>query len=99
MRRSVRSRDLPVRWGGEEFLVILWNTRIPEAIEVAERIRNAIQNDTELNITISAGVAGGEIPTDLNQIQNWVTQADRALYQAKEEGRNRVRIYITSPAP
>lgn len=99
LRRSVRSRDLPVRWGGEEFLVILWNTRIPEAIEVAERIRNAIQNDTELNITISAGVAGGEIPTDLGQIQNWVTQADQALYQAKKEGRNRVRIYITSPAP
>lgn len=96
LRRSVRGHDLPIRWGGEEFLIILWNTKMAEAIEVAERIRHTIQHDSELNITISAGISGGEIPSDINQIQNWVSQADQALYQAKEEGRNRVRIYSTS---
>jgi diguanylate cyclase (GGDEF)-like protein len=84
-----------VRYGGEEFLLLCSGLDILAAAKVAERVRQAITS-TEITVrgdllpvTISAGVAqyiGGEELTEL------IERADKALYQAKGEGRNRVRL-------
>lgn len=90
----VRAQDILGRIGGEEFLLVLPNTPANKAIEIAERIREVIEqktmqiNEHTLNITASFGVATF---TDKQQTFNDIYQdADLALYQAKEQGRNRV---------
>ncbi len=89
----IREVDYIARFGGEEFLLILVNTPLTEAIVVAERIRKSIGKfsfgdlSPDLKITVSIGVAeykSGEMIDDL------LDRADAALYRAKESGRNRV---------
>lgn len=93
MRALLRTEDRPVRWGGEEFLVLLTNTDAEQAGVVAEKIRRAIAeapiecNGASIDITISLGVAEYRGEHDPLEI---IRRADRALYQAKDEGRNRV---------
>jgi len=97
-RQAIRHpMDLVARYGGEEFVIILPRTDIVGAMSVAERLRNAIQNlaiphaQSRANsvITISMGVST-LIPTLQNSPDNLLTQADQALYLAKQQGRNRV---------
>lgn len=89
LQYTVRSYDMAARYGGEEFAVILPDTDKPGAMELAERLRLAIERAEWLNrkITVSVGVAtlgfGQSIPA-------LIEEADRALYTAKERGRNRV---------
>jgi len=93
--REVREVDMPVRFGGEEFLVILPDTASPAAAEVAERIRRAVLETNfgeaghpPLHITISAGIA--EWKKDILHRDEMITLADGALYEAKRRGRNQV---------
>jgi diguanylate cyclase (GGDEF)-like protein len=87
---NCRGSDLVARYGGEEFAVLLPETRAQEAVELAERLRQAIESADYGNvgrITASFGVAalGADgSPTEI------VASADRALYEAKAQGRNRV---------
>ena len=89
-----RPNDLVVRFGGDEFAVILGNTDALEACRIAESIRNAVY---ELNmtyscngrITVSAGVAS-MIPAKEQPVLNLIRNADKSLYKAKELGRNMV---------
>lgn len=89
MQYTVRNYDMAARYGGEEFAAILPNTGKTGAMELAERLRRAIERAEWLNrqITVSVGVAtllaGQSIPA-------LIEEADRALYTAKEQGRNRV---------
>lgn len=94
--QAVRTDDLPVRFGGEEFLVLLPNCGRADARNLAERIRarvmghdwaNAVPTTPPLQVTVSCGVAG--LNTDLETL---ITDADRAMYQAKELGRNCVVV-------
>ena len=89
LQYTVRNYDMAARYGGEEFAVILPNTEKTGAMELAERLRRAIERAEWMNrrITVSIGVAtltyGQSIPV-------LIEEADRALYTAKEQGRNRV---------
>ncbi len=96
LRRTVRDTDIPARWGGEEFLVILPNTPKEGAWKAAEKVREALERqvfqDEDGNpvakVTLSGGVA--TFPEDGRQQTELMTAADKALYVAKNTGRNRV---------
>jgi diguanylate cyclase (GGDEF)-like protein/PAS domain S-box-containing protein len=93
-RENMRETDVTIRWGGEEFLLLLPETSRETALVAAERLRQAIEAATVechgqmINLTVSIGVAEpGE--TDICA-DDAVRRADRALYRAKSAGRNRV---------
>lgn len=94
LKQSVRASDLVIRYGGEEFLIILIDTVGDAAVKVADNIRCAVENlkvqvsGIVLQKTISIGIA--DFPTDSETFWQAVKFADVALYQAKERGRNRV---------
>ncbi|MDD7416594.1 MAG: diguanylate cyclase DgcA [Treponemataceae bacterium] len=95
--REIRGQDLAGRYGGEEFVVMLYKTDSKAAISVAERIRSAIETEkyvyegSELHVTISIGVATLDSKEPISA-KLLVEYADRALYQSKENGRNRVTL-------
>lgn len=99
LRASIRAIDVVSRFGGEEFAVILPETRAEGAIEIGERIRREIESlyfagEESLptgRLTISLGVAG--FPEDARDMKALVQRADRALYLAKAQGRNRIVAY------
>lgn len=84
-----RAGDLLARWGGEEFLLLLPHTRLEEALLLAERLRQAIAALTPGPVALSAslGVAARQQQMHLEQLIN---AADERLYQAKQNGRNRI---------
>lgn len=88
LRRTVRAYDILVRWGGEEFLIVLPGVDLDQARRLAERLRHAVEL-LETNgigpVTISAGVATIDSDYDFDQM---FAQADRRLLQAKQAGRN-----------
>ena len=91
-----RGSDFVARWGGEEFVALLWDTSLDEAVELAEKIRLSVENaeipcgDNEIiKITISIGI-NTQIPEKGILIKNFIKKADVALYIAKQKGRNRL---------
>lgn len=92
IRGRLRSEDRVYRYGGEEFVALLKDTDESGAIHVAEEIRSFVEQ-TELvpdqRITISIGVCDA---LQADSVDHWLNLGDRALYQAKAEGRNRVVI-------
>lgn len=94
-----RQRDLVCRWGGEEFLILLPESDVDGACQIAERIRGevasttVIAGDVRVQIHISAGVAARDGDTELAAL---IERADQGLYAAKEQGRNQVVSLRTS---
>ena len=94
IKGQVRGSDITFRWGGEEFLVFLPNTRVHYAKQIAENLRvHLFTHDINkfIRVTVSIGVAGtspGE--EDINVL---IKQSDQALYLAKAKGRNKVVIW------
>ena len=91
---SVRQVDLAARYGGEEFAVVVPETDLPGAIELADRLRTALANEeielpdgSRITVTSSFGVA---VKGDLPRAEELVAGADEALYTAKRAGKNRV---------
>lgn len=90
VRQRIRKSDIVARWGGEEFVLLLPDSELEEAIKVAQLLRKVIdEEDFESvgNITCSFGVAALEENEDAEHLLN---RADELLYEAKANGRNRV---------
>ncbi|MFC3551414.1 GGDEF domain-containing protein [Lysobacter cavernae] len=88
---SIRQHDIAVRYGGEEFLVLLPDTRLATAAQVAERIRQRIAHVAlPFALTVSIGLAASEPTRDWSE--RVFDRADQALYRAKSAGRNRVVV-------
>lgn len=87
LQRTARSGDYVARFGGEEFALLLPRTTKLNALKLAERIRLAMDH-TGLPLTLSVGVA--TFPEDATSAEELLKAADRALYEAKHLGRNRV---------
>jgi len=95
-RQQLRHYDVPARFGGEEFSILLPETPPDQALEIAERIRRAVAeqefevetSDQPIRATVSIGVAG--FPKDGVDANELIHQADLAVYRAKLQGRNRV---------
>lgn len=102
LTNTLRDVDLCGRIGGEEFAVLLPHTPLDEALEVAERLRAALAarkvplpDGNTLSFTVSVGLA--MVTAEDKNLDNLMQKADLALYQAKEQGRNRVAIYQEMP--
>lgn len=99
LRRTLRASDVPVKTGGDEFVVLLPDTELLEAARVAERIRVAIEEQGKLEpssaITVSLGVATWRQGRNAKDV---LEAADAALYQAKHAGRDRVSVEKESAA-
>lgn len=96
IKKSIRETDIAGRYGGEEFAIILPDTPVANVEFVSERIRRLVEKCTvvydqiDISFTISIGIAGLD-PTHKDSTQ-WLDVADKALYKAKESGRNRVML-------
>ncbi|MBN1148166.1 MAG: diguanylate cyclase, partial [Anaerolineales bacterium] len=96
LRSAIREIDIIGRYGGEEFTIILPETNLFTAQEIAERLREHVNetfqgaDSNPISITVSIGVA--EIQEDIPDFTALVAQADTAMYSAKQEGRNRVGV-------
>lgn len=97
IRNSLRESDFCGRWGGEEFIITLPHTDLQVATHVAERVREAIaklpafvlDNGVSIKVTVSLGLT--ELQAG-DSSKTLLSRADRALYQAKDEGRNRTVV-------
>jgi len=94
VKNSVRKNDSIFRWGGEEFIILVPETNIVGAQNLAEKLRKAVENyefDTVNFVTISLGVAQYNEDID-KDIDSLISRADEALYKSKEAGRNMVTV-------
>jgi diguanylate cyclase (GGDEF)-like protein/PAS domain S-box-containing protein len=93
----IRSTDIAGRIGGEEFAIILPETKSDKAFELAERLRSEIaalkvNTSSEDFLTFTASIGVAELNTNDTNFNDTLQRADKALYQAKEQGRNRVEV-------
>jgi diguanylate cyclase (GGDEF)-like protein len=99
--KAMRDTDILARLGGEEFVLLLPDTRGEDAAARAEQLRRRIEAapiaiaEQSLRITASIGVAEAE--PGMAGFNDLMKRADQALYDAKRDGRNRVRMRITPP--
>src|SRR5581483_429570 len=107
LRESCRVYDVPGRYGGEEFCIVLPETRLNNTTGVAERIRSRLAQTQlavagqSISVTASIGVAGMDSVTREGVITAaaLLERADRALYAAKHHGRNRVELWLPEQPP
>ena len=96
---GIRGQDMAARYGGEEFIVMLFDTDEEAAFKVAERIRHVIEEhcfthkDVCVRLTISAGISVFSPEKNNAAVRGLIDQADRALYDSKRNGRNRVTVF------
>jgi len=100
IEKSIRNVDWMVRYGGEEFVIVVPETDIKGAYILAERLLNAISqkrikiDENKISVTASFGITGfcAGTPEDKISFEAMVKQADEYLYKAKQEGRNRIEV-------
>lgn len=94
IKKFIRSTDIFARWGGEEFVILLPNTNIHQAMEITERLRIYIQKskyDRLVNITCSFGLVSLQ---NNENAESLLQRADKLLYEAKEQGKNTVACEV-----
>jgi diguanylate cyclase (GGDEF)-like protein len=92
VKRSIRESDIAARWGGEELAIYLPLMAIEQAYRVAERIRNLIASQTQPRVTVSSGIADWMREEAQIDVDHLFHDADQALYEAKNSGKNQIRI-------
>jgi len=98
IREQLRGSDVRARFGGDEFILLLPETNNKGALEMSERIRKAVElsrfnvREGDTNVTASLGVAS--YPEDGGNLDVILEKADKAMYRAKQKGRNRVVSYL-----
>lgn len=96
LKQYTRKEDLLARWGGEEFVILLINSDLNTSTNKAEELRYLIENNTELQdllsykITASFGLTKAK---DNDSIEDIIIRADKAMYESKHSGKNRVTVY------
>jgi diguanylate cyclase (GGDEF)-like protein len=97
LQATLRASDFAGRWGGEEFMFLLPDTAVDGAVDLAERVREALSEidlaTVDGAITASIGIA--TIPDHAGDAEHLERSADRALYTAKRKGRDRIEIAIS----
>ncbi len=94
VKKNLRSTDVAGRYGGEEFSVLLVDTTVEQAMFFAERLRKNVEamaveyNQQVLKVTVSIGLA--EYLEPMGEYRDWLEAADKALFQSKAAGRNRI---------
>jgi diguanylate cyclase (GGDEF)-like protein len=104
LRESCRVYDVPGRYGGEEFCIVLPETKLGNTTVVAERIRQRLAStelacgDDQIVVTASIGIAGMDESQETHVLSPaaLIDRADRALYTAKRRGRNRIEMFDTA---
>jgi diguanylate cyclase len=100
LKRNLRDGDLAGRYGGDEFCIILPDMPLPQAREVMERLREVLNDYShpqvpQLRINLSIGLAAHQ--TTFNDAIAWLNDADKALYTAKNTGRNKISTAVNHP--
>ncbi len=92
IRSCIRDSDIAARWGGEELAVYLPQIRAEQAYRIAERIRSWVEEKTDPSVTVSCGVSEWMFEDDKVSVESLFYRADMALYEAKNNGRNRIFV-------
>ena len=102
IRRQLRDTDVPARYGGDEFILLLPETNAEGARELGERIRRMIAEralrteNAEIRTTVSIGIAS--FPDHGDDLKGVLNKADQAMYTSKKSGRNRVTLFAAAKA-
>ena len=91
IKRHIRKKDVLTRYGGDEFVIVLWEIKKEKARLLAERIRKAVKQEFKgfnFNLTLSIGIAS--FPEDGRRVGTLLDRVDKALYRAKAKGRDRI---------
>ena len=103
LKQNIRETDIPIRYGGEEFMVLFPATGVAGVQKVAEKIRTTCERkryddgDNSTTVTVSIGIASIK-HNQLTESKEIIACADKALYRSKAEGRNRVSVYMKRPS-
>ena len=93
IRETLRGADVAARFGGEEFSILLPQTTSVEAIAIAERIRHNIEKTRFEHRVVTSSIGVASCSAELCVSADLVAAADKALYEAKRKGRNRVQAF------
>jgi diguanylate cyclase (GGDEF)-like protein len=100
-RNNLRTEDVCARWGGEEFMILLPETPLEQAVTVAEKLAAVVRekeitwDQQTITVTISFGVGAFQAGSTTASIDEFIQQVDNALYAAKHRGRNRVERAVS----
>jgi diguanylate cyclase (GGDEF)-like protein len=92
IKTCIRDSDIAARWGGEELAIYLPQVSIDQSVRIAERIRNRVLNETNPKVTVSCGVSDWHWEDEKISVELLFYKSDMALYKAKHEGKNQIKI-------
>jgi len=84
---NIDEKDIPTRWGGEEFAIYLPEKSLLEGVQLVETIRNQVIHETDPQVTFSCGISTWNM-NKVNSVSDIFIRADKALYEAKSMGKN-----------
>jgi diguanylate cyclase (GGDEF)-like protein len=101
LSENIRKQDIGIRYGGDEFVILLPNTEKSEAYEIAKKLRNIIKKayfltDEGLNIRLTASFGVASIPEDASNYAELISEADKAMYQVKNTFRDGISLAKTT---